>query len=87
MKNFISISLFVGKLLTFKYNSYSNQVEFYNKILTCTTFIHRGLYEKVGNIYYNIYLIVTTSNISINLKYYISISLLWLIKVLYIYKY
>ena len=31
---------------------------------------------------YNIYLIVTTSNISINLKYHISILLLWLIKVL-----
>ena len=84
MKNFISISLFIGKLLIFKYNSYSNQVEFYNKILIYTVFIHRGLYEKIGNIYYNIYLIVTTLNISINLKYFISISLLWLIKVLYV---
>ena len=78
------MSLFIGKLLVFNYNSYSDQVEFYNKILICTIFIHRGLYEKVGNIYYNIYLIVTTSNISINLKCYISISLLQLIKVLYI---
>ena len=78
MKSFISISLFIGKLLIFKYNPYSNQVEFHNKILICTIFIHRGLYEKV----YNIYLIVTTLNISINLKYYISISLLQLVKVL-----
>ena len=78
MKSFISISLFIGKLLIFKYNPYSNQVEFHNKILICTMFIYRGLYEKV----YNIYLIATTSNLSISLKYYISISLLWLVKVL-----
>ena len=88
MKNFISISLFIGKLLIFKYNSYSNQIEFHNKFLTHTTFIHRRSYEKVGNTYmyinYNIYLIVTTSNISINSKYYISISLLQLIKVPYL---
>ena len=75
MKNFISISLFREKLLIYKYNPYSNQVEFHNKISICTIFIHRGLYEKV----YNIYLIVTTLNISMNLKYYISISLSWLV--------
>ena len=51
MKNFISISWFIGNLLIYKDNSYSNQVEFYNKILNCTTLIHRWVYEKVGNIY------------------------------------
>ena len=78
MKNFISISLFIGRLLIFKYNPYSNQVNFHNKILICTIFIHGGLFEKV----YNIYLIVTTSNKNINLKYYISILLLQIVKVL-----
>ena len=78
MKNFISIILFIGRLLIFKYNPYNNQIEFHNKILICTIFIHGGLCEKV----YNIYLIITTSNTDINLKYYISISLLQLVKVL-----
>ena len=78
MKNFISISLFIGRLLVFKYNPYSNQVEFHNKILICTIFIYGGLCEKV----YNIYLIVTTLNTNITLKYYISILLFWIVKVL-----
>ena len=68
----------MGRLLMFKYNPYSNQVEFHNKILICTIFIHGGLCEKV----YNIYLIVTTSNTNINLKYYISNLLLQIVKVL-----
>ena len=41
-----------------------------NMILICTTFIHRMFYELQ-------HLIVTTSNININLKYHISILLLW----------
>ena len=45
------------------------------KFFVRTTFIHRMLYELQ-------HLIVTTLNININLKYHISISLLWLIKVL-----
>ena len=42
--------------------------------LVCTTFNHRMCYELQ-------HLIVTTSNMNINLKYYISILLLQLIKV------
>ena len=46
-----------------------------NMILVHTTFIHRMSYE--------LHLIVTTSNININLKYHISILLLQLIKINY----